>query len=376
MRPTGKFRVGQSSGSTIKTDVEGGCGVPNSLGISLRNVGKLEHLKEELRRARLPSIGDSSCSRRESLKSWGFATPILQGGMAWITGWEMAAAVCEAGGLGTIAAATMEPQELIENIRRIRKATERPFAVNIPLRLPTAKKAVEIAIEEQVPVIVSSAGDPLLHAENIKRRGITLFQVVFSVDMVKRCNQSGVDGIIAMGAEGGGNISPAEISTLVLVREVVQETDLPVVAAGGICDGKGLAAALALGAEGIQMGTRFLATREATVHERYKQAILDASDTDTIMTGRTTGLQFRVRKNPLSEKVLGMEKEGKPREEIDAFTIGSLKKAAVEGDTIWGSLMMGQVSGMIRDIRPVGEMLDHIVSSALSEIRSLGRYLS
>jgi enoyl-[acyl-carrier protein] reductase II len=288
----------------------------------------------------------------------------------------MAAAVCEAGGLGTIAAATMEPQELIENIRRIRKATEKPFAVNIPLRLPTAKKAVEIAIEDQVPVIVSSAGDPLLHAENIKRRGITLFQVVFSVDMVKRCNQSGVDGIIAMGAEGGGNISPAEISTLVLVREVVQETDLPVVAAGGICDGKGLAAALALGAEGIQMGTRFLATREATVHEGYKQAILDATDTDTIMTGRTTGLQFRVRKNPLSEKVLRMEKEGRPREEIDAFTIGSLKKAAVEGDTIWGSLMMGQVSGMIRDIRPVGEMLDDIVSSALSEIRSLERYLS
>jgi enoyl-[acyl-carrier protein] reductase II len=282
----------------------------------------------------------------------GIRHPILQGGMAWVTGWEMAAAVCEAGGLGTIAAATMEPQELIENIRRIRKATERPFGVNIPLRLPTAKKAVEIAIEEQVPVIISSAGDPLVHAENIKRRGITLFQVVFSVDMVKRCNQSGVDGIIAMGTEGGGNISPAEISTLVLVREVVQETDLPVVAAGGICDGKGLAAALALGAEGIQMGTRFLATREATVHERYKQAILDATDTDTIMTGRTTDLN------------------------IDAFTIGSLKKAAVAGDTIWGSLMMGQVSGMIQDIRPVGEMLDQIVSSALSEIRSLGRYPS
>jgi enoyl-[acyl-carrier protein] reductase II len=282
----------------------------------------------------------------------GIRHPILQGGMAWVTGWEMAAAVCEAGGLGTIAAATMEPQELIENIRRIRKATERPFGVNIPLRLPTAKKAVEIAIEEQVPVIISSAGDPLVHAENIKRRGITLFQVVFSVDMVKRCNQSGVDGIIAMGTEGGGNISPAEISTLVLVREVVQETDLPVVAAGGICDGKGLASALALGAEGIQMGTRFLATREATVHERYKQAILDATDTDTIMTGRTTGLN------------------------IDAFTIGSLKKAAVAGDTIWGSLMMGQVSGMIQDIRPVGEMLDQIVSSALSEIRSLGRYPS
>ena len=301
--------------------------------------------------------------------------PVLQGGMAWITGWEMAAAVSKAGGLGTIAAATMEPHELNENIQQIRKATDRPFAVNIPLRLPTAKRAVEIAMEEQVPVIVSSAGDPLVYAEDIKRRGITLFQVVFSVDMAKRCNQSGVDGIIAMGAEGGGNISPAEISTFVLVREVVQETDLPVVAAGGICDGKGLAAALALGAEGIQMGTRFLATREATVHERYKQAILDACDTDTLMTGRTTGLQFRVRKNRLADKVLKMEQEGRPRGEIDAYTIGSLRKAAIEGDAEWGSLMMGQVAGMIREIHPVSEMLDQIVSSARDEIKALGRYL-
>jgi enoyl-[acyl-carrier protein] reductase II len=306
----------------------------------------------------------------------GIRHPILQGGMAWITGWEMAASVCKAGGLGTIASATMEPDELIESIRMIRKVTDRPFAINIPLRLPTSEKAVEIALEEEVPAIVSSAGDPLRYAGDIKRRGITLLQVVFSAEMAKRCNQSGVDGIIAMGAEGGGNISPAEISTFVLVREVVQETDLPVVAAGGICDGKGLAAALALGAEGIQMGTGFLATREATVHERYKQAILDADDTETIMTGRTTGLQFRVRKNMLAEKVLSMEREGRPREEIDSFTIGSLKKAAQEGDMDWGSLMMGQVAGMIREIRPVGEMLDDMVSTAMDEIRALGRYVA
>ena len=228
----------------------------------------------------------------------GIRHPIFLGGMAWITGWEMAAAVSEAGGLGTLAAATMEPKELIEKIQKIRKATDRPFAVNIPLRLPTAGKAMEIAAKEQVPVVVFSAGDPLPHAEKIRSRGITLFQVVFTVEMVQRCNEAGVDGVIAMGAEGGGNISPAEISTLVLVREAVQETDVPVVAAGGICDGRGLAAALALGAEGIQMGTRFLATREATVHEHYKQAVLDAADTDTLMTGRTTGLQFRVRRNP------------------------------------------------------------------------------
>jgi len=306
----------------------------------------------------------------------GIRHPILQGGMAWITGWEMAAAVSGAGGLGTIAAATLEPRKLMENIEKIRLATQSPFAINIPLRLPTAQKAVEIAVEQQVPVIVFSAGDPCRYAEMVKARGITLFQVVFSRDMARRCNTSGVDGVIAMGAEGGGNISPAEVSTLVLVREVVEATDLPVVAAGGICDGKGLAAALALGAEGIQMGTRFLATREATVHDHYKQAILDASDTDTTMTGRTTGLQFRVRKNPLSEKVLEMEREGRPREEIDAFTIGSLKKAAVEGDTAWGSLMMGQVAGMISEIKPVEELLNEIVSSAQEQLRRLARYAS
>ncbi|MBN2126691.1 MAG: nitronate monooxygenase [Deltaproteobacteria bacterium] len=305
----------------------------------------------------------------------GIRHPILQGGMAWITGWEMAAAVSRAGGLGTIAAATMEPDELAENIRRIREATDRPFAVNIPLRLATARKAVEIAMEEQVPVIVSSAGDPLPYADKIKGRGILLFQVVFSVDMVKRCHQAGVEGIIAMGAEGGGNISPAEISTLVLVREVVEETDLPVVAAGGIGDGRGLAATLALGAEGIQMGTRFLATREATLHDSYKAAILGAKDTGTTMTGRTTGLQFRVLKNRLARKVLEMERQGRPTEEIDAFTIGSLRKAAVEGDTEWGSLMMGQIAGMIREIESIQEMMDNIVASALEEIRRLKRYL-
>jgi len=304
-------------------------------------------------------------------KVLGIEYPILQGAMAWITGWETAAAVCEAGGLGTIAAATMKPDELVEHIHKTREATKRPFAVNIPLRLGTAQKALDIAMDERVPVIVFSAGDPLPYAEAVKKRGIILFQVVFSVDMVKRCNQAGVDGIIAMGAEGGGNISPAEISTMVLVREVVEETDLPVVAAGGVADGKGLAAALALGAEGIQMGTRFLATREATLHDNYKEAVLRAKDTGTTMTGRTTGLQFRVYKNQLSRHVLDMEREGRPKSEIDAFTIGSLRKAAVEGDVEWGSLMMGQVAGMIREIMSIRELLEETVSSASAEIRRL-----
>ncbi len=301
--------------------------------------------------------------------------PILLGGMAWITGWEMAAAVSRAGGLGTIAAATMEPEELVENIAKIREATSRPFAVNIPLRLPSSKKAIDIAIQEEVPVVVSSAGDPVKYSERFKARGIKNLQVAFTLDMVKRCADAGVDGIIAMGMEGGGNISPSEISTLVLVREAVEATDLPIVAAGGIADAGGFVAALALGAEGIQMGTRFLATREGTLHDNYKKALLGAKDSDTTVTGRTTGLQFRVLKNQLAEKVLQMEKEGRGREEIDSFTIGSLKKAAHSGDAEWGSLMMGQVAGLIKDIRSVAALLEEIMQEAEREIHRLNQFV-
>lgn len=304
----------------------------------------------------------------------GIRYPLLQGGMAWITGWEMAAAVSNAGGLGTIASATMEAEELMSNIAQVREATGNPFAVNIPLRLPSSKKAMEIALQEEVPVIVSSAGDPALYAEKIRRRGIKVFQVVFSLNMVKRCNEVGVDGIIAMGIEGGGNVSPSELSTFVLVREVVEATDLPVVAAGGIADARGLVAALALGAEGVQMGTRLLATKEATLHGDYKHAIIRAKDTDTVVTGRTTGLQFRVLNNNLAKEILKMEKEGKGREEIDALTIGSLKKAAVAGDLEWGSLMMGQIAGMIHEIPSIQEIFDDMITGSIREIQRLQKY--
>ena len=304
----------------------------------------------------------------------GIRYPLLQGGMAWITGWEMAAAVSNAGGLGTIASATMEPEELMSNIAQVREATVNPFAVNIPLRLPSSKKAMEIALQEEVPVIVSSAGDPALYTEKIRRRGIKVFQVVFSLDMVKRCNEVGVDGIIAMGIEGGGNVSPSELSTFVLVREVVEATDLPVVAAGGIADARGLVAALALGAEGVQMGTRLLATKEGTLHGNYKQAIIRAKDTDTVVTGRTTGLQFRVLNNNLAREILKMEKEGKGREEIDSLTIGSLKKAAVSGDLEWGSLMMGQIAGMIHEIPSIQEIFDDMIAGSIREIQRLQKY--
>jgi enoyl-[acyl-carrier protein] reductase II len=302
--------------------------------------------------------------------------PILQGGMAWITGWEMASAVSNAGGLGTIASATMEPDELVRNITKTREHTKKPFAVNIPLRLPSSQRAAEIAIAEQVPVVVSSAGSPGKYTEKMKKRGITVLQVAFTLNMVKRCNEAGVEGIIAMGAEGGGNISPSEISTFVLVREAVEETDLPVVAAGGIADARGLVAALSLGAEGVQIGTRILATHEATLHDDYKQAILRAKDTDTLVTGRSTGLQFRILKNMLATRIQHMEREGKKREEIDSLTIGSLRKAAVQGDLQWGSVMLGQVAGMIHEIQPIKKVLDDMVSGSMVEIERLTKHMT
>jgi enoyl-[acyl-carrier protein] reductase II len=305
----------------------------------------------------------------------GIRYPILQGGMAWISGWAMAAAVSKAGGLGTIASATMEPEELADSISKVRKETGNPFAVNIPLRLPSSKKAAEIALAEAVPAVVLSAGDPAPYASGFRDKGTKVLQVIFNLNMLKRCHEIGVDAIIAMGMEGGGNISPAELSTFILAREAAKNTHLPVVAAGGIGDAQGLVAALALGAEGIQMGTRFLATEEGTLHAKYKDAIVRASDTDTVITGRTTGLQFRVLKNRLAAEILHMEKEGRSREEIDALTIGSLKKAALTGDTEMGSLMMGQVAGMIRHIVPVKELLDKMVTEASEVIKNLGNVL-
>ena len=306
-------------------------------------------------------------------KLLGIRYPFIQGAMAWITGWEIASAVSNAGGLGTIAAATMKPEELVDEIRQMRMAANGPFAVNIPIRLPTSKDAIEIAIAEKVPVVVTSAGDPMTYTNRLQKAGILVLQVAFSMEMVERCNEADVDAVIAMGAEAGGNLAPEELTTMVVVPQVVDRTGLPVIAAGGICDARGLIAALALGAEGIQMGTRILATKECTVHPNYKEALLKAGDTDTTVTGRSTGLEFRVLKNELSGKIHGMEKAGRAREEIDAVAIGGLRRAAVEGDMEKGSVMMGQIAGMISDVRSVRELFDQIMSEASEKIGEVSR---
>jgi len=306
-------------------------------------------------------------------KLLGIQYPFIQGAMAWITGWEIASAVSNAGGLGTIAAATMKPEELGHEIQKMRMATKGPFAINIPIRLPSSKEAVEIAIAEKVPVVVTSAGDPMTYTDRLHKAGILVLQVAFSLEMVERCNEADVDAVVAMGAEAGGNLAPEELTTMVLVPQIVGRTGLPVIAAGGICDARGFIAALALGAEGIQMGTRILATKECTVHTKYKEALLKAGDTDTTVTGRSTGLEFRVLKNELSGKIHRMEKEGRAREEIDSVAIGGLHRAAVEGDIEKGSVMMGQIAGMISNVLSVKELFDQIMAEASDRIGEVSR---
>jgi enoyl-[acyl-carrier protein] reductase II len=306
----------------------------------------------------------------------GIQYPFLQGAMAWITGWEIAAAVSNAGSLGTIASAILKLEEIVDEIRQIKQATDRPFAINIPIRLAGSKEAIEVAIAEKVPVVVTSTGDPMIYTERLHKAGIMVLQVAFSLEMVDRCNDANVDVVIVMGAEAGGNLGPEELTTMVLVPQAVQKTRLPVIAAGGIGDGRGFVAALALGAEGIQMGTRILATKECTVHAHYKEAVLKARDADTIVTGRSTGLEFRVLKNRLSRTILDMERDQRDRDVIDSVAIGGLRRAAEEGDVENGSVMMGQISGMISDILPVKELFEKIMSDASHRVHKISEFFN
>jgi enoyl-[acyl-carrier protein] reductase II len=291
--------------------------------------------------------------------------------MAWITGGEMAAAVCEAGGLGTIAAAAYSAEALRKEIGRLRQLTGKTFAVNIPLRLSSAAGAIEAVLDENVPVIVCAAGDPVPFVPRFKEAGRIVLQVVFNREMAERASQAGADVLIAMGVEAGGNLCPDELSTLVLAPLVKDATGLPVVAAGGIVDGRGLAAALALGADGVQMGTRLLATREATVHPVYRQAVLQAEDTDTTVIGRSTGLEFRVLKNKRVREILALEGRGEDKKEIDALTITGLREAVVEGDPESGIFMMGQSAALIREETTIAELFIRIIKEAEERIQGL-----
>ena len=292
----------------------------------------------------------------------GLKYPVIQGGMAWVAESHLASAVSEASGLGLIAAASAPAEWVREQIREVRKHTNCPFGVNIMMISPNADDVAKIVVEEKVPVVTTGAGTPEKYMAMWKEAGIKVIPVVASVAMAKRMERCGANAIVAEGTEAGGHIG--ENTTMVLVPQIVDSVQIPVIAAGGIADGRGMAAAFMLGAEGIQMGTRFVATVEAEVHENYKQCITKAKDIDSRVTGRATGHPVRALRNKMTTEYIRLEKEGASFEELEHLTLGSLRKAVVDGDVKEGSVMAGQIAGLIADIKPCKEAIESIVSQA------------
>lgn len=295
-------------------------------------------------------------------KLLGIEVPIIQGGMAWLGTWELASAVSEAGGLGVIGAGNMPGDLLREQIRQVKAHTEKPFGVNLMLRSPFVEECVAAVCEEQVPVITTGAGNPGKYIERFKASGAKVIPVVSAVALAKRLAGVGVDAVIAEGLESGGHVG--KVTTLALVPQVVDAVELPVIAAGGIADGRALIAMLALGAVGVQMGTRFVASEECIAHPAYKEALLKARDRSTVITGRTTGHPVRVIANALSRQYEKLESINAPLAEIEGLGAGSLRRAAILGDTKTGSIMVGQIAGLVNDIKPVREIITAIIKEA------------
>ena len=287
--------------------------------------------------------------------------PIIQGGMANIATGEFAAAISNAGGLGLIAAGGMKPEQLRENIDRARELTDKPFGVNIMLMHPQVDELMEIVIEKKVPVVTTGAGNPGKYVPALKEAGIKVMPVVASVALAQRMERLGVDAVIAEGTESGGHVG--EMTTMALVPQVVDGVSIPVVAAGGIASGRQMLAAYALGACGVQVGTCLLVSEECPVHQTYKQAVLDASDSDTIVTGRIGGTPVRVLKNRMAREYVRQERAGATKEELEVYTLGSLRKAVFDGNVKEGSLMAGQVAGQLHEIRPAAVILEEMYTS-------------
>ena len=299
----------------------------------------------------------------------GVQYPIIQGGMAWVATSELAAAVSEAGGLGVIGAGHMPPDALREEIRRTKEKTSRPFGVNVMLRSPFVREVMQVVIDERVPVITTGAGNPGEYIPALKEVGTKVIPVVASVALAKRLERSGVDALIAEGLESGGHVG--EVSSFCLIPQVVDAVSIPVIAAGGIADGRGVAAAFCLGAAGVQIGTRFVASTECIAHEQYKQAVLRAKDRSTVLTGVSTGHPVRVLENALTREFAALEKQQASTEELDKLGAGKLRLAAREGDVHQGSVMIGQIAGMIQDIKPVKTIIDELVAGYAQVVRQL-----
>ncbi|MBD7916369.1 enoyl-[acyl-carrier-protein] reductase FabK [Clostridium sp. Sa3CUN1] len=295
--------------------------------------------------------------------------PIFQGGMAWVSDSSLAAAVSDAGGLGIIAGANAPASFVREEIRKAKELTDKPFGVNIMLLSENADELSEIVIEEGVKVVTTGAGNPGKYMEKWKKAGIKVVPVVASVALAKRMERAGADAIIAEGCEAGGHIG--KLTTMVLLPQVVDAVNIPVIAAGGIGDGRGIAAVFMLGAEGVQVGTRFLVADECTIHDNYKEAVLKAKDIDTVVTGRPTGHPVQVIKNKLAREYMNLEKENAPIEKIEELGRGALRKAVKDGDIENGSLMAGQISGLINKRQSAKEIIEEMFNEFESIKNSL-----
>ena len=302
----------------------------------------------------------------------GIEYPIIQGGMAWVAEYHLAAAVSEAGGLGLIGAASAPADWVRDQVKKAKELTDKPFGVNIMLMSPYADEVAKVIVEEGVKVVTTGAGNPEKYMKMWKEAGVKVIPVVASVALAKRMERCGADALVAEGCEAGGHIG--ENTTMVLVPQVVDAVSIPVIAAGGIADGRGIAAAFMLGAKGVQMGTNFVVTDESQVHENYKERIIKAKDIDSRVTGRTTGHPVRALRNDMTRKYLELENSGAGFEELEKLTLGGLRKAVVEGDVKNGSVMAGQIAGMVKERMSCKELIQKLVKETDALIGGNGFY--
>ena len=302
----------------------------------------------------------------------GIEYPVIQGGMAWVGTAELAAAVSEAGGLGIIGAGGAPASWVEDQIHKVKEKTDKPFGVNLMLLNPEADAIADLLIKEGVKVVTTGAGNPEKYMEAWKKAGVRVIPVVASTALAKRMEKAGADAVIAEGTESGGHIG--ETTTMALVPQVVDAVNIPVIAAGGIADGRGIAAAFMLGAKGVQMGTHFVVTDESQVHENYKERIIKAKDIDSKVTGRTTGHPVRALRNDMTRKYLELENAGAEFEELEKLTLGGLRKAVVEGDVKNGSVMAGQIAGMVKERMSCKDLIQKLVTETDALIGGQGFY--
>lgn len=292
----------------------------------------------------------------------GIQYPIIQGGMAWVAEHHLAAAVSAAGGFGLLGAASAPADVIRQEIRKVKELTDKPFGVNVMLLSPYAEEVAHVVAEEGVQAVTTGAGNPEKYMDMWKKAGIKVIPVVASVALAKRMERCGADAVVAEGMESGGHIG--SLTTMALVPQVVDAVEIPVIAAGGIGDGRGFTAAMMLGAEAVQMGTRFVAAQESIVHQNYKDRIIKAKDIDSQVTGMSTGHPVRSLRNQMTREYLRLEKEGAPFEELEMLTLGSLIKAVQEGDVVNGTVMAGQIAGLVKKQQSCQEIIEEIMKEA------------